>query len=155
MTDVMLCCDLAWLRGWQEVRPCWIMPGFSHQMPQAVCPSGGSSISQIAILFTFLRYQGSYVPGSELSVAGSKDAHKQYREAVFPFQIQKLTVEDWLSRGPGDTCNLNSSSRYNLHLLTADLPVCVPFGTSFHLHGPQFSHLYMGTVVRVCASWDK
>lgn len=45
------------------------------------------------------------MPGSELCVAGSKVAHNQYREAVFPFQIQELTVEDWLSRGPGDTCN--------------------------------------------------
>lgn len=69
------------------------------------CPSVGSSISQIAIPFSFLRYQGCYVPGSELCVAGSKVAHNQYREAVFPFQIQELTVEAWLSRGPGDTCN--------------------------------------------------
>ena len=119
------------------------------------CPSGGSCISQIAIPFSFLRYQGRYVPGSELCVAGSKDAHRQYREAVFPFQTQELTVEDWLGRGPSDIVTLNSSSRYNLHLLTAYLPVCVPFGMSFYLHGPQFSHLYVGTVVRVYASWDK
>ena len=45
------------------------------------------------------------MPGSELCAAGSKDAHRQSREAVFPFQMQELTVEDWLGRRPGDTCN--------------------------------------------------
>ena len=105
MMDFMPCCDPAWPRGWQEVRPCWIMPGFSHQTPRAVLPICWELHKPNSNTISFLRYQGRYVPGSELCVAGSKVAHNQYREAVFPFQILELTVEDWLSRGPGDTCN--------------------------------------------------